>query len=160
MVFYEDFIKKLDKATFLIKEREVYHMEILKLLSIVVLFIVLGGLGIFQGYLGYTHKSIVRAIFGVVLIAFAINQFKIIFKYKMVIDKNKMILRSGKVDINLNDIETCTLKEMKLGKHLRVVLDMVNNKREQFIIPFYMSNKLKFAYEMKQLMGEKFNVIK
>lgn len=157
MLFYEDFLKKLESANFNIGDREVFNVEIKKMISALGVGIALITIGIFQIYMSYLRQgNLGKGIFGAVLLFFAYRQFRVIFIYRMTIDCINKVLKSNKAVINLNEVESCTLKEAKVGKHIETVVDIITDDKKQFIIPFYMNKKIKFAYVLKKLLGNKF----
>lgn len=160
MVFYEEFIKKLETANFEIKGVERFHLEGLKLASIIVLSSALVGMGLYQAFIAYGNQNIIRGALAMILIFFGIRQFKVLLTYRISIDTDKKILKSNNILVNLDEVKICTLRETKVGKHMQTVVDMITNNNEQFIIPFYMGKKLKFAYTIKTLMGKKFSIQK
>lgn len=159
MVFYEDFLKKLEQANYQLTDKENFYVEGKKMVSILGVGIALLLIGLYQGYVAYmTHGTIIRGIFGVILLLLGLKQLKVIFMYKMSIDVKNKILNSNKIKVDLSKVKTCTLKEEKVGKHLETVVDIITEDNQQFIIPFYMSKKVKFAYILKTILKDKFIV--
>ncbi|WP_410207628.1 hypothetical protein [Fusobacterium sp.] len=157
MVFYEDFLKKLEEAKYEIKDKETFLIEGKKMISILGIGIALLLIGAYQGYVGFlAGGKIPRGIFGIVLILLGFKQLKVIFMYKMSIDVKNKILISEKIKVDLSKVESCTLKEQKVGKHLETVVDIITENKEQFIIPFYMNKKVKFAYILKNILKDRF----
>ena len=64
------------------------------------------------------------------------------------------------VTLNLDEIESCTLKEGRVGKNLEPLLDIITLDKKQYIIPLYMNNKLKFVYCIKSILKDKFIIKK
>lgn len=159
MLFYEEFLKKLREANFKIEDKEVFNVEIKKMISSVGIGIALIAIGVFQLYMTYLKQgNIGKGIFGAVLLFFAYRQFRVVFIYRMTIDTVNRILKSSKLTLNLDDVESCTLKEAKVGKHIETVVDIITIEKKQVIIPFYMSKKVKFAYVLKKILGDRFTI--
>lgn len=161
MIFYEEFLKNLENSTFEIKEKEKFCVEAIKLISVLGIGLALLAIGVYQSYIAFMdNRNIIRGAFGMILIFLAFKQLRVLMMYRLSIDTKNKILKSNKILIDLNDIKTCTLKQQKIGKHLQTVVAMVNNNNEQFIIPFYMGKKLRFAYILKSLLKDKFIIKK
>ena len=80
--------------------------------------------------------------------------------YRISVDTETKTLVGEKLVLDLNVVESCTLKEAKLGKNLQVILDIITTNRRQIIIPLYMKNKERFVLVMKEILKEKFFIKK
>ena len=160
MIFFEDFIKKLSETEFVLKKNEKFSIEIKKMVSVMGVGIALTIIAIYQGYLAYLKVGnvAVRGIFALVLLFLAFKQIKVVFGYKLSVDTEEKLLNFNKTVIKLDEIESCTLEERKVGKRLEAVMNIITKEKKQFIIPFYMSKKLRFAFVLKELLGSKFKV--
>ncbi|MBF1197019.1 MAG: hypothetical protein HXM15_06110, partial [Fusobacterium periodonticum] len=57
-------------------------------------------------------------------------------------------------------VESGTLKEMKLGKKVLPVIDMITKDRKQVIIPLYMNKQERFILLVKEILAERFSIEK
>lgn len=160
MVFYEDFLKKIKEANFNINRIEIFYPEIKKLVIGFGVGLPLILMGIFQAYMSKVDGSYIHIIFGLIFIFMGLRQLKTTLSYKIKIDTENKKINFMKVEIDLSEIESCTLKEGRVGKRLETILDLITKDKKQFIIPLYMNKKVRFVYVLKQLLGEKFIIKK
>ena len=162
MLFYEDFIKSISlKNNIEMKEIEKFSVEAKRIVSGAGIGIPLILAGLFQSYLATIEN--VKVMPGVVALVFlflGIKQLRTTFAYKVIVDTEKKILTGEKLVLSLNDIDSCTLEEKKIGKNLQVVLNIITVDRKQIIIPLYMKNKERFVLVMRSLLNEKFFIKK
>ena len=157
MVFYEDFLKKLEEAKYDIKDSETFLVEGKKMASILGVGLALVLIGVYQTYMGFSaNGKFIRGIFGVILLLLGLKQLKVILMYKMTIDVKNGLLKSQNVRVDFSKVKTCTLQEKQIGKHIETVVDIITEDKEQFIIPFYMNKKVKFAYILKNILKDRF----
>ena len=64
------------------------------------------------------------------------------------------------LNLNFDDVESGTLKEMKLGKKVLPVIDMIKKDRKQVIIPLYMNKQERFILLVKEILAERFSIEK
>lgn len=160
MIFYEEFVKKVESAKYELKDTEKFSNEAKKLIVGLGIGIPLILIALFQMYLGKIDESMVQVGFGLIFLYIGFKQLKGTFSYKVTIDiKNKKMLFM-KTDIDLNEVETCTMKEGRVGKNLETILDIITIDKRQYIIPLYMNKKIKFVYCLKTILRDKFLIKK
>ena len=160
MIFYDDFLKKLESTNYNLQDVEKFSAEGKKLVVGLGVGIPLLLIALFQIYMAKFDESIVRIGFGVIFLYIGFKQLKTVFSYKIKIDiKNKKMFFIN-VTLNLDEIESCTLKEGRVGKNLEPLLDIITLDKKQYIIPLYMNNKLKFVYCIKSILKDKFIIKK
>lgn len=162
MLFYEDFVKKIENADKIqLKKIEKFSVEMKKLISGLGIGIPLILIGLLQGYL---HKGEglkpIPCILALVFIFLGLKQLKTTLLYKISINTENKTLIGEKLVLDLSVVESCTLKEAKLGKNLQVILDIITTNRRQIIIPLYMKNKERFVLVIKEILAEKFFIKK
>ena len=64
------------------------------------------------------------------------------------------------LNLNFDDVESGTLKEMKLEKKVLPVIDMITEDRKQVIIPLYMNKQERFILLVKEILAERFSIEK
>lgn len=160
MVFYEEFIKSIRESKFQVQDIEIFSPEIKKLVSGLGVGIPLILISLFQLYMAKLDSSMVRISFGVIFLYIGFRQIKTIFSYKVKVDSLNKKLTVMKMELDLTQVESCTLKEGRVGKNLEVILDIITLDKKQFIVPLYMNKKVRFVYCMKTILGEKFLIKK
>ena len=162
MLFYEDFIKSISlKNNIEMKEIEKFSVEAKRIVSGAGIGIPLILAGLFQSYLATIENvKVMPGVFALVFLFLGIKQLRTTFSYKVIVDTEKNILTGEKLVLSLNDIDSCTLEEKKIGKNLQVDLNIITVDRKQIIIPLYMKNKERFVLVMRSLLNDKFFIKK
>ena len=117
MVFYEEFIKGVEEAKFQLQEVETFSPEVKKLVSGLGVGIPLILISLFQLYMAKLDGSMVRVGFGVIFLYIGFKQLKTILSYKVKVDTVNKKLTVMKMELDLNQVESCTLKEGRVGKN-------------------------------------------
>ena len=162
MLFYEDFVKKIDSTDKIqLKKIENFSVEIKKLVSGLGIGVPLILIGLLQAYLSKGDElKILPSILALIFIFLGLKQLKTTLFYRISVDTENKTLVGEKLVLDLNVVESCTLKEAKLGKNLQVILDIITTNRRQIIIPLYMKYKERFVLVMKEILKEKFFIKK
>ncbi len=160
MIFYDNFLKKLESTNYNLQDVEKFSAEGKKLVVGLGVGIPLLLIALFQIYMAKFDESIVRIGFGVIFLYIGFKQLKTVFSYKIKIDIKNRKMFFINVTLNLDEIESCTLKEGRVGKNLEPLLDIITLDKKQYIIPLYMNNKLKFVYCIKSILKDKFIIKK
>lgn len=160
MIFYDDFLKKLESTNYNLQDVEKFSAEGKKLVVGLGVGIPLLLIALFQIYMAKFDESIVRIGFGGIFLYIGFKQLKTVFSYKIKIDIKNRKMFFINVTLNLDEIESCTLKEGRVGKNLEPLLDIITLDKKQYIIPLYMNNKLKFVYCIKSILKDKFIIKK
>lgn len=160
MIFYEDFIKKVKEAKFELQEVENFSPEVKKMVSGLGVGIPLIIVSLFQLYMAKLDGSIVRVGFGLIFLYIGFKQIKTTLSYKIKVDTKNKKLTVTTMELDLTQVESCTLREGKIGKKLESLIDIITTDKRQFIIPLYMNKKVRFVYSLKYLLGEKFIINK
>ncbi len=160
MIFYEEFVKKVEGAKFELKDVENFSNEGKKIVVGLGIGIPLILIALFQMYMARLGEGIVRVGFGVIFLYIGFKQLKGTFSYKIAIDRVNRKMKFMKTEINLDEIESCTMKEGKIGKNLETMLDVITVDKKQYLIPLYMNKKVRFVYCLKEILKEKFIIKK
>lgn len=163
MLFYEDFVKKIESEKNIeVKNMEKFSVELKRLVGGLGIGIPLLLAGIYQGYMATLGDDVkvFSTVFALIFLFLGLKQLKTTLMYKINVDTVKKILAGEKLVLDLNVVESCTLKEAKMGKNLQVILDIITTNKRQIIIPLYMKNKERFVLVMKTLLNEKFFIKK
>lgn len=152
MLFYDEFLKKLDEEKFEIKEIEKFSPEIKKIIVGLGVSIPLIVIAVAQLYMAKLDNNLIRVAFAIAFIFMGIKQLKTTFSYKIQIDTKNKKMKFMNVDIDLMRIESCTLKEGRVGKKLEAVLDIITFDKQQYIIPLYMNKKVRFVWIIREIL--------
>ena len=85
---------------------------------------------------------------------------KNIFSYSIKINTLEKTLKFGKLDLNFSNVNSAVLKEMKVGKNIAAVIDMITQDRKQIIVPLFMNKQERFVLLVKDILKEKFSIKK
>lgn len=164
MVFYEDFIKKIGKNSLdNLKEREKFSLEVKRIIMWMGTGIPILLISLYQFYVGtYNGTKAINLIFGAIFLYVGVKHIRTVFGYSVELDLLKHSLKYEKTDIDLKEVESCTLKEMQLGKksEIQVVVDLITKDKKQYIIPLMMGKKMEFVLMLKKYFGENFRMQK
>lgn len=163
MLFYEDLLKQLEEnknEELNLKKIEKFGLNSSKSIAGYGISVPLIAIGLFQVYSFTVYKKWYLLIFGMLFFGIGLKQFKNIITYSVLIDTEIGRIKSGKLDMLFSNAETVTLKEMKLGKRVVPVIDMITLDRKQVIIPLYMNKQLRFISILRKLLGNKFSIQK
>lgn len=160
MIFYDEFLKKLEGAKYDLKDMEKFSAEAKKMVTGFGVGIPLLLVALFQIYMAKLDGSIVRVGFGLIFLYIGFKQLKTILSYKIKIDIKNKKMDFINLTLNLDEIESCTLKEGRVGKNLEPMLDIITVEKKQYIVPLYMNNKVRFLYCLKEILKTKFIIKK
>ncbi|MGL5122849.1 MAG: hypothetical protein ACRC6K_01590 [Fusobacteriaceae bacterium] len=164
MIFYEDFIKKINlNPEKQFKSVENFSLEFRKTMMWLGTGIPMLLIALYQLYEGYLNDyRVINMLSGIIFFYIGFKHLKTVFKYKIKIDETSNNLYYEKVVIPFDNIETCILKESKIGKKglFQIVIDIVTKDGKQFIIPLIMNRKLDFVKILNKKLKNKFKIIK
>ena len=161
MLFYEDLVKKIEEEKIEnIEKIEKFKLNGAKSLVGYGIAIPLILIGLFEIY-SYTiyHKWYLLLI-GVIFLGIGLKQFKNVLTYSYIIDSDAKTLKFGKLNLQFDNVQTGTLKEMKLGKRVTPVIDMITNDKKQIVIPLFMAKQERFVLLIKEILAERFSIKK
>lgn len=163
MLFYEELIKKIEEAdmqNFVLNKIEKFGLVSSKKVVGYGIAIPLIATGLFQIYSFTVYKKWYLLILGMIFFGLGLKQFKNIFTYSIFINSEIGRIKSGKLDMLFSNIDTAVLKEMKVGKKIVPVIDMITLDKKQVIIPLYMNKQLRFIQVLREVLKEKFSIKK
>ena len=161
MLFYEDLVRKIEEEKIEnIEKIEKFKLNGAKSLVGYGIAIPLILIGLFEIY-SYTiyHKWYLLLI-GVIFLGIGLKQFKNVLTYSYVVDSKAKTLKFGKLNLQFDNVQTGTLKEMKLGKKVVTVIDIITNDKKQIVIPLFMAKKIRFILLIKEILAERFSIKK
>ncbi|MGL4403125.1 MAG: hypothetical protein ACRCTS_05350 [Fusobacteriaceae bacterium] len=164
MVFYEDFIKRIEKSSLgNLKERARFFLELKRIIMWMGTGIPILLISLYQFYIGTLDGiKAVNLIFGALFLYLALKQIRTVVAYKVELDLKSHILKYEKIEIDLKQVGSCTLKELQIGKkaEIQTVVDIITQDNKQYIIPLMMGRKMDFVLMLKKALGEKFKIQK
>ena len=161
MLFYEDLVRKIEEEKIEnIKKIEKFGLNGTKSLGGYGIAIPLILIGLFEVY-SYTiyHKWYLLLI-GIIFLGIGLKQLKTVLTYSYVLDTETKNLKFGKLNLQFDNVQTGTLKEMKLGKRVTPVIDMITNDKKQIVIPLFMAKQERFVHLIKEILAERFSIKK
>ncbi|PGH22078.1 hypothetical protein RN96_02555 [Fusobacterium polymorphum] len=161
MLFYEDLVRKIEEEKIEnIEKIEKFKLNGAKSLVGYGIAIPLILIGLFEIY-SYTiyHKWYLLLI-GIIFLGIGLKQFKNVLMYSYVVDSHAKTLKFGKLNLQFDNVQTGTLKEMKLGKKVVTVIDIITNDKKQIVIPLFMAKQIRFILLIKEILAERFAIKK
>ena len=161
MLFYEDLVRKIEEEKIEnIEKIEKFKLNGAKSLVGYGIAIPLILIGLFEIY-SYTiyHKWYLLLI-GVIFLGIGLKQFKNVLTYSYVVDSDAKTLKFGKLNLQFDNVQTATLKEMKLGRKVVTVIDMITNDKRQIVIPLFMAKQERFVLLLKEILADRFSIKK
>ena len=161
MLFYEDLVKKIEEEKIEnIEKIEKFNLNGTKSLVGYGIAIPLILIGLFEVY-SYTiyHKWYLLLI-GIIFLGIGLKQLKTVLTYSYIVDTEAKNLKFGKLNLQFDNVQAATLKEMKLGKKVLTVIDMITNDRKQIVIPLFMAKQVRFILLIKEILAERFSIKK
>ena len=161
MLFYEDLVRKIEEEKIEnIEKIEKFKLNGTKSLVGYGIAIPLILIGLFEVY-SYTiyHKWYLLLI-GVIFLGIGLKQFKNVLTYSYVVDSDTKTLKFGKLNLQFDNVQTGTLKEMKLGKKVVTVIDIITNDKKQIVLPLFLAKQIRFILLIKEILAERFSIKK
>lgn len=163
MIFFDDFIKKVETKDFPLEGKYSFGLEVKKIIVWLGTGIPLTLLGMYQMALAYTKgMKMGYAVFGIILIILGIVHFWLAFSYRISIDFENNFLKNKKINVSLDEIDSCVMSKIVTpgGKKLQTCIEIITNDKRKIIIPLIMGKKVKFAALLRKKFQEKFEIIK
>jgi hypothetical protein len=163
MIFFHDFIKKVETKDFPLEGKYSFGLELKKIIVWMGTGVPLVLMGAYQMALSYTKgMKVGYAIFGTILFILGVVHFWLAFSYKISIDFENNILKNKKINVSLDEIEKCVMSKIVTpgGKKLQTCIEIITNDKRKIIIPLIMGKKVKFAALLRKRYQGKFEIIK
>jgi len=163
MLFYDDFIKKVNSTNINLKENYTYGLNFTKRIVWLGTGIPISLIGFFQLWvLSQKNGSPVGYILSSLMVLFGLYNLKMAFSYKIKIDVTNKKLVNKKFIVELDKVKLVELRKMVApgSKKLEACLDIITHDKKQIILPLIMNNKLEFTSVIKNITGNNFSIIK
>jgi len=152
MLFYEDLVKKIETGKIEdIKKIEKFGLNKAKNLVGYGIAIPLILFGLFEVYSYTIYHKWYFLLIGAPFFALGLKQAKTVFTYSIKVDTEAKNIKFKNLNLNFDDVESGTLKEMKLGKRVTPVIDMITNDKKQIVIPLFMAKQVRFILLIKEI---------
>ena len=161
MLFYEDLVRKIEEEKIEnIENIEKFKLNGAKSLVGYGIAIPLILIGLFEIYSYTVYHKWYLLLIGVIFLGIGLKQFKNVLTYSYVVDSHAKTLKFGKLNLQFDNVQTGTLKEMKLGKKVVTVIDIITNDKKQIVIPLFMAKQIRFILLIKEILAERFAIKK
>jgi len=161
MLFYEDLVRKIEEEKIEnIENIEKFKLNGTKSLVGYGIAIPLILIGLFEIYSYTVYHKWYLLLIGVIFLGIGLKQFKNVLTYSYVVDSDAKTLKFGKLNLQFDNVQTGTLKEMKLGKKVVTVIDIITNDKKQIVIPLFMAKQIRFILLIKEILAERFAIKK
>ena len=161
MLFYEDLVRKIEEEKIEnIEKIEKFSLNGTKSLVGYGIAIPLILIGLFEVYSYTVYHKWYLLLIGIIFLGIGLKQLKTVLTYSYVIDTEIKNLKFGKLNLQFDNVQTGTLKEMKLGKRVTPVIDMITNDKKQIVIPLFMAKQERFVLLLKEILADKFSIKK
>ena len=117
-------------------------------------------IGLFEVYSYTVYHKWYLLLIGIIFLGIGLKQLKTVLTYSYVIETETKNLKFGKLNLQFDNVQTGTLKEMKLGKRVTPVIDMITNDKKQIVIPLFMAKQERFVLLLKEILADKFSIKK
>jgi hypothetical protein len=163
MLFYDDFIKKLNDTTVTLKNKYSYGLNFTKIIVWLGTGIPITSIGGFQLWvLKNNGGNPIGYILALLMVLFGVYNIKMAFSYRIHIDAESKKLINKQFTIELDKVKLIELRKMVApkSKKLEACLDIITHDKKQIILPLIMNNKLEFTAVIKEITADKFVIIK
>ena len=161
MLFYEDLVRKIEEEKIEnIKKIEKFGLNGTKSLGGYGIGIPLILIGLFEVYSYTVYHKWYLLLIGIIFLGIGLKQLKTVLTYSYVVDTETKNLKFGKLDLQFDNVQSGVLKEMKLGKRVTPVIDMITNDKKQIVIPLFMGRQERFVLLIKEILAERFSIKK
>ena len=163
MLFYDDFIKKLNNTNIVLKDRYKYGLNYTKKAVWLGTGVPITLIGSFQLWVLKTNGgNPIGFILAILMILFGLYNLKMPYAYKIELDVTNKKLINKQFTIELDKVKLIELRKMVApkSKKLEACLDVITHDKKQIIIPLIMNDKLEFTSVVRKIVSDKFVIIK
>ena len=163
MLFYDDFIKKIENTNITLRDKYNYGLNFTKKIVWLGTGIPIALIGAFQLWvLKNNGGNPIGFILSGLMLLFGIYNIKMAFSYKITIDNIDKKLINKQMTIELDKVKLVELRKMVApkSKKLEACLDIITHDKKQIILPLIMNNKVEFTSVIREIVGNKFEIIK
>lgn len=162
MLFYDDFIKKLNNTNLVLKDKYKYGLNFTKKIVWLGTGIPVTLIGGFQLWvLKNNGGNPIGYILSLLMVLFGLYNLKMSCAYKIEIDVVNKKLINKQFTIELDKVKLIELRKMVApkSKKMEACLDIITHDKKQIILPLIMNNKLEFTSVIREIVADKFVII-
>src|SRR3712207_928443 len=159
MIFYEDFVKKIEELAgeeCSFSEVESFGLEKKKKMGGYGIAIPLMLIACYEIFVAFFMKQYYLIVVALVLFYFGIRQCRNMWAYRITLQTKEKHFLFQKMDIDLENVSTLQVRETKIGKKVIPVLDFITKDKKQIILPMYMENQVFLVRILQKLLGVRF----
>ena len=161
MLFFNDFVKKIENSNEKLKDKERFGLESTQKIGKLGIIIPVLAIAIYWTVLGILNEPIKYSniIVGIVILIMGLFQLRSFLSYGISIDRVNKTIKSKEIDLSCNDIQQCTLEEMGFKRGVRPALNILYKDKDltkKLLIPLIMNKKERFVLYFKDMLADRF----
>lgn len=163
MIFYEDFVKKIEELEgedLSFSEIESFGLGKKKKIGGYGIALPLILIACYEIFVAFFLKQYYLILIALVLFYFGIRQCRNMWAYRITLDTKEKHLLFQKMDIDLENLSSLQVREAKIGRKVIPVLDFITKDKKQMILPMYMENQVFLVRILQKMLGVRFSIQK
>ena len=142
------------------KNRYIFRASLRYMISSSIFFIIIASIAaysLYKGIIGTEKLTAIRIAFIVIIFAYVVIASALLFGFKIVIENDEIIMK--KVRIKMKDIESATLKVIKMGVgKADKFLEIITADKKRIQMRMNISNEVLFLKLIQNQIGEKLDI--
>ena len=142
------------------KNRYIFRASLRYMISSSIFFIIIASIAaysLYKGIIGTEKLTAIRIAFIVIIFAYVVIASALLFGFKIVIENDEIIMK--KVRIKMKDIESATLKVIKMGSgKADKFLEIITADKKRIQMRMNISNEVLFLKLIQNQIGEKLDI--
>ena len=142
------------------KNRYIFRASLRYMISSSIFFIIIASIAaysLYKGIIGTEKLTAIRIAFIVIIFAYVVIASALLFGFKIVIENDEIIMK--KVRIKMKDIESATLKVIKIGSvKADKFLEIRTADKKRIQMRMNISNEVLFLKLIQNQIGEKLDI--
>ena len=142
------------------KNRYIFRASLRYMISSSIFFIIIASIAaysLYKGIIGTEKLTAIRIAFIVIIFAYVVIASALLFGFKIVIENDEIIMK--KVRIKMKDIESATLKVIKVGaRKADKFLEIITADKKRIQMRMNISNEVLFLKLIQNQIGEKLDI--
>lgn len=142
------------------KNRYIFRASLRYMISSSIFFIIIASIAaysLYKGIIGTEKLTAIKIAFIVIIFAYVVIASALLFGFKIVIENDEIIMK--KVRIKMKDIESATLKVIKVGAgKADKFLEIITADKKRIQMRMNISNEVLFLKLIQNQIGEKLDI--
>lgn len=163
MIFYEDFVKKIEELEgedLSFSEIESFGLGKKKKMGGYGIALPLIFIACYEIFVAFFLKQYYLILIALVLFYFGIRQCRNMWTYRITLHTKEKHLLFQKMDIDLENLSSLQVREAKIGRKVIPVLDFITKDKKQMILPMYMERQVFLVRILQKMLGARFSIKK